>query len=490
MASSQSCSNHHVLTTCCDKSQECKTFTDLPSVKVRESELCNVAKQYRCKNRFIDVLPFDDSRVILQDNTFINASFIQQSNPTLIATQSPMTDVNGGTVEDFWTMAWEQDTSVIINLSPKPDDAAYVQLQPNCHVAFSTTMKVGKKHMFAHGFGKMSVFIDYKCKDVTPDISLTKVIIEKHGIQKTLTHVQVKSWLDMSPLDTITFATLLKTVRNLTKDKKKQSIVCHCTAGIGRTGTFLGAYIKLFQSSSLSTFEIVEQMRKCRPNMVQKKEQYEMIESIQKSDLCINIIVPKSWTNKARVEKVFNSKKMRFEYRLANLDLVYPLADQKFVDRSDKPRSVPNYVDHHFVITHYGDWPKEKSCRISNVEELWQSSVTDIIILCKPGETDLSMYWPTPELDIQYCGEELASQYCGAPSIIIKKRNEIIKTHLFKKSGKIVKLIQYFPKKTIAPPTNDPFLAGCYQMESLKKSVEIYALEAKLEKTIHYLKWN
>lgn len=502
MASSQSCSNHHVLTTCCEKSQECNTFTDLPSIKVRESELCNIAKQNRSKNRFIDVLPFDNNRVILNDGSYINASFIQRSNPILIATQSPMVSENDNTIGDFWTMAWEQNASVIINLSPKQDDAKYMQLEQPYYVCNPTTIKINKKHIQAQCFGKMIVYIDYKYKAIgissdssytSEAIVLTQVIIEKEGIQKPITHIQVNTWMDMSPLDITTFAALIKIVNNLMKNKEDQSIICHCTAGIGRTGTFLGAYIKLFSANYTSTFELVKHMRECRPNMVQKPEQFQMIETIQKTDLCVNIIIPKNWTNKTRMEKQFNSTKMRFEYRIS---YSRQTRDQnQLIDNKDKPKSVTNAVNHHFVITHFGEWPKDKDdvkdlISIKSVDDLWASKMTDMIILCKPEENDLSMYWPTPELelkhDIQYCGEELFD----GPSIIVQKRKEILQVHLFKKSGKTVKLIRYLPKKTKKSPTKDPFLSDCYQMKSLRKYVEIQALEMKLEKTIKYLHWN
>ena len=73
--------------------------------------------------------------------------------------------------------------------------------------------------------------------------------------------------------------------RNLVKEciasiEKKEMILLHCSAGIGRTGT-LAATIEAMRCAhkhgNLSLFEIVDNMRRGRVGCVQKMEQYNFI---------------------------------------------------------------------------------------------------------------------------------------------------------------------------------------------------------------------
>ncbi|XP_064615031.1 tyrosine-protein phosphatase 10D-like [Liolophura sinensis] len=73
------------------------------------------------KNRYIDVLPFDDTRVKLlpveddEASDYINANYIPgyHSQREYIAAQGPLET----TVEDFWRMIWEQKVTIIVMLT-------------------------------------------------------------------------------------------------------------------------------------------------------------------------------------------------------------------------------------------------------------------------------------------------------------------------------------------------------------------------------------
>ena len=73
--------------------------------------------------------------------------------------------------------------------------------------------------------------------------------------------------------------------RNIVKEcvdliEKKELILLHCSAGIGRTGT-LAAAIEAVRcakrNGDLSIFEIVDNMRRGRVGCVQKMDQYAFI---------------------------------------------------------------------------------------------------------------------------------------------------------------------------------------------------------------------
>ncbi len=73
------------------------------------------------KNRLVNILPYESSRVCLQPvrgiegSDYINASFIDgyRYRGAYIATQGPLAE----TVEDFWRMLWEHNSTIIVMLT-------------------------------------------------------------------------------------------------------------------------------------------------------------------------------------------------------------------------------------------------------------------------------------------------------------------------------------------------------------------------------------
>uniref|UniRef100_A0A3Q4B5C1 protein-tyrosine-phosphatase n=1 Tax=Mola mola TaxID=94237 RepID=A0A3Q4B5C1_MOLML len=72
-----------------------------------------VLKENIKKNRYKDIIPYDQSRVVLSlpipncDTDYINASFIRGASAgrSYIACQAPLSS----TVIDFWRMIWQHD---------------------------------------------------------------------------------------------------------------------------------------------------------------------------------------------------------------------------------------------------------------------------------------------------------------------------------------------------------------------------------------------
>ena len=73
------------------------------------------------KNRLVNILPFESSRVCLQPlrgiegSDYINASFIDgyRYRNAYIATQGALAE----TVEDFWRMLWEHNSTIVVMLT-------------------------------------------------------------------------------------------------------------------------------------------------------------------------------------------------------------------------------------------------------------------------------------------------------------------------------------------------------------------------------------
>jgi netrin-G3 ligand len=73
------------------------------------------------KNRLVNVLPYESTRVCLQPirgvegSDYINSSFIDgyRYRNAYIATQGPLME----TTEDFWRMLWEQNSTIVVMLT-------------------------------------------------------------------------------------------------------------------------------------------------------------------------------------------------------------------------------------------------------------------------------------------------------------------------------------------------------------------------------------
>ena len=95
-------------------------FERLNSVEEAEWDALrfSLGAQHPKANRYIDVLPFDNNRVVLSTSDYINASFLSSKANALpgwsyIATQGPLAE----TAPQFWQMVLEQRSAVIIMLT-------------------------------------------------------------------------------------------------------------------------------------------------------------------------------------------------------------------------------------------------------------------------------------------------------------------------------------------------------------------------------------
>nr|XP_054774825.1 receptor-type tyrosine-protein phosphatase eta-like [Lytechinus pictus] len=87
------------------------------------------------------------------------------------------------------------------------------------------------------------------------------------------------SWPDHGvPDHTITMLDFVRTVRDaIRKEASEQPIVAHCSAGVGRTGTYiaLDRLMQVMQENDfIDIFGIICEMRMQRNHMVQTEKQY------------------------------------------------------------------------------------------------------------------------------------------------------------------------------------------------------------------------
>ncbi|TMS19285.1 Receptor-type tyrosine-protein phosphatase alpha [Larimichthys crocea] len=250
-------------------------FNALPVCPIQAS--CDAAskEENKEKNRYVNILPYDHSRVHLSslegvpDSDFINASFINgyQEKNKFIAAQGPKEE----TVNDYWRMIWEQNTATIVmvtNLKERkeckcaqywPDQGCWTY--GNIRVSVEDTM----------------VLVDYTirkfCIQQVGDVSGKKP-------QRLVTQFHFTSWPDFGvPFTPIGMLKFLKKVKNC-NPQYAGPIVVHCSAGVGRTGTFIvidAMLDMMIAERKVDVFGFVTRIRAQRCQMVQTDMQYVFI---------------------------------------------------------------------------------------------------------------------------------------------------------------------------------------------------------------------
>ncbi|XP_062868846.1 receptor-type tyrosine-protein phosphatase C [Trichomycterus rosablanca] len=222
------------------------------------------------KNRYIDILPYDYNRVQLshEGHDYINASFIEgyKESNKYIAAQGPKEE----TIGDFWAMIWEQKSSIIVMVTRCEEG--------NKNKCAQYWPSLGRE---AEIFDDMVVKI--KREENCPNYiirHLTLINRKEKSQERQVTQIQFTSWPDHGvPSDP---GLLLKLRRRVNSFKNVFSgpIVTHCSAGVGRTGTYISidAMIESLEAEGrVDIYGYVAKLRRQRCLMVQVEAQYVLI---------------------------------------------------------------------------------------------------------------------------------------------------------------------------------------------------------------------
>eukprot|EP00924_Labyrinthula_sp_SR-Ha-C_P015024 augustus_masked-scaffold_9-processed-gene-5.10-mRNA-1 protein AED:1.00 eAED:1.00 QI:0/-1/0/0/-1/1/1/0/432 len=211
-----------------------------------------------------------------------------------IATQGPLKRA----FFDFWSMVWDEKSYVILMLSDffenkmdKVDKYFPLEAGEELIILPSEENK------------EISFYFKVTChlKEDLTDFKATKRIVQVEKIQtikkeekivgvRTLTHIFFRDWPDF--LSVAENKTTLKLIRfyNAEESSLKQAVeesefgpsIVHCSAGVGRTGTFmlLRNIINEWENKKpfgINVFSLVLQLRLQRANLVITAEQLKMI---------------------------------------------------------------------------------------------------------------------------------------------------------------------------------------------------------------------
>lgn len=218
-----------------------------------------------------------DDETNMCHSDYIHANYVdgyKQKN-AYISTQGPLDD----TCEDFWRMVWQQQTLVIVMTTKVREQrrvkcAQYWPLELNEKFTMS---------VFEIGNTKVETHENF----VITTLELTHL---KLGETRTVAHCQFVSWPDhgvpRSASDMIEFLNIVRERQtSLVADLGTNwfghplgpPIIVHCSAGIGRTGTFCTIDIsinRLLDNQTVNIKDVVKKIRTQRALSVQMPDQY------------------------------------------------------------------------------------------------------------------------------------------------------------------------------------------------------------------------
>ncbi|XP_076346267.1 tyrosine-protein phosphatase Lar-like isoform X2 [Tachypleus tridentatus] len=223
------------------------------------------------KNRLMNILPYESSRVCLQPirgvdgSDYINASFTDgyKYRNAYIATQGPLPE----TTEDFWRMLWEHNSNIVVMLTKLKE--------------------VGREKCHQYWPSERSQRYLYYVVDPITEYNMPQYILRefkvtdaRDGQSKTIRQFHFTDWPEQGvPKSGEGFIEFIGQVHK-TKEQFGQEgpITVHCSVGVGRTGVFITLSIvleKMQYEGVVDIFQTVRTLRTQRPGMVQMEDQYQ-----------------------------------------------------------------------------------------------------------------------------------------------------------------------------------------------------------------------
>lgn len=248
----------------------------------------------KAKNRFINILPFDKTRVRLHNSRngsdYINANYVMSGvdSREYIASQGPLHT----TLDDFWHMVWQEQSTVIVMLTNLKENG-----RVKCEQYWPRTLNETVQ------YGIVSVTMTHE-QDYT-SYNIRRFTAQVNGQQaRQLTQFHFVAWPDFGvPAHPQLLTDFIKVVRQCIGHQIEPPSIVHCSAGVGRTGTFIALdrlLRRVNEAISIDVFGTVLQLREYRCQMVQTEAQYIFIHD------CMSLEIDRLRNPESTYEGVYN----------------------------------------------------------------------------------------------------------------------------------------------------------------------------------------
>ncbi|XP_062509242.1 receptor-type tyrosine-protein phosphatase F-like isoform X2 [Corticium candelabrum] len=219
------------------------------------------------KNRFVTVVPYDETRVKLavvpgnEGSDYINASWLNSywHRNAYIATQAPLSN----TVNDFWRMISENNASTIVMLTNLSESGREM----------CTQYWPSKKQEYGN------LVIEKTSEEPYEEyIQRDFMITDEDGQSVPVRQFQYTAWPQRgAPHIGIGMTDMIGQVERWKQQAGDGPVIVHCSAGTGRTGCFIALSILLDQLKTegiIDVFQTIRGLRLRRSAMVQTLDQY------------------------------------------------------------------------------------------------------------------------------------------------------------------------------------------------------------------------
>ncbi|KAL3879734.1 hypothetical protein ACJMK2_032020, partial [Sinanodonta woodiana] len=248
---------------CLDDKYFAEEFETLPSGPQLATDAAQLPEN-RKKNRYKDLYAYDVNRVQLKplgndESDYINASFVDgYSTQRMYIASQGTTKQN---LNDFWRMLWQYDVEKIVMLTGLFEGGKH-----KCELYWPEEGQTSTFGCVSVTLHDTDLFADYVIRTLEMSVS---------NESKRLTQFHYTAWPDKGvPRAT---SSLVLFWNRVNREKTNKPIVVHCSAGIGRTGTYIALDILVSQGrveGNVNVSACVSNIRRQRVNMVQTKEQY------------------------------------------------------------------------------------------------------------------------------------------------------------------------------------------------------------------------
>lgn len=204
--------------------------------------ISEVAVQFG-RNRYPGILPNEPTRfkILEEPKFYFNANWVLKGHA--IACQGPLPKE----IDHFWKMVSHSEVQAIVML---------------------TNLVEGQRTKCSEYWKKMK-FVEEKLFENGTEVIVKRTIVSNDA--KTFTQYHLQNWPDNGIVSAETLAELVRLVA-----QEKGKLLVHCSAGIGRTGTFLAAY-EAYRQGQTEIFPIAAELRNPllgRVGLIQSRDQY------------------------------------------------------------------------------------------------------------------------------------------------------------------------------------------------------------------------
>lgn len=325
------------------------------------------------KNRYRDILPYDQTRVCLTPTTteyqsdYINANFVKGAvkNRTYIATQGPLSS----TVVDFWRMIWQHNVKVIIMACREIEMG-----KKKCEVYWASTADTSTLGPF-----NVSTLEE---SHPNKEVIVRTLVVNYYDEARKVSHFQYTAWPDHGIPDVPDGILGMMELARQKQGNQTDPVVIHCSAGCGRTGVICavdyvnGLLLTEQIQEDFNILDLVLELRRQRPSAVQTKEQYGFVfhtvaQMFQKAlemkninadtSLYINAVPPKISLKSASLAPARSSSKPRNPHLKPRLSLPQSTMNDTYAVINKSKVQTPNSAPHSVTVHFYDNANSEKT---------------------------------------------------------------------------------------------------------------------------------